>query len=126
MCRKQTNCVYEQHELGFHPKLPQYFKRPSVVMLPRLVCHVLKGLLFHHWPGPQTVNTLVYLIEKDYGCVFAYACVCALCVCSCVSLLICSLSFVVFCCYHRDSSVLPVSHNALLFLSGCTRGRKVL
>lgn len=49
-----------------------------------------------------------------------------LCVCSCVSLLICSLSFVVFCCYQRDSSALPVSHNALLSLSGCTRGREAL
>lgn len=49
-----------------------------------------------------------------------------LCVCSCVSLLICSLSFVVFHCYQRDSSSLPVSHNALLSLSGCTRGREML
>lgn len=48
------------------------------------------------------------------------------CVCICVSPLICSWSFVVFCCYQRESSFLPVSHNAMLSLSGWARGRALL
>lgn len=79
-----------------------------------LVCDVFGE--FHAWAGLLTINTLFYLIERDYGCVFAYV----------SGLLIYIQSFVVFCCYRKDSSSLPVSHNALLPLSGCARGRALL
>lgn len=61
-----------------HFKLLQNFK--TVVMSSRLVCDVFGVWHFHHRAGPQTVNTLVYLIERLLMCV----CVCLrlhVCVC---------------------------------------------
>lgn len=56
-------------------QLLQYIKQVS--------CHATQvgvrcvwGVMVHHWAAPQTVNTLVYQIETDYGCVFAYVCAC--------------------------------------------------
>lgn len=86
------------------------------------------GVVIYHHHARTSINTLLHLIERDYSCVFACTCVHAHpCVCTCVGPLICCLSFVFFSLrsYRKDSSELPVSHNASWSLSGCTRGKEV-
>lgn len=70
--------------------------------------------------GATTVNTLTKQIRVSVSM--------CMCVCSSVGLLICSSSFVVlfFLLSEWNSSSLPASHNALLFLSGFIRGKAVL